>query len=236
MFLGFVAPPAGAVGLNELRCAVVGSSSMLLQQQRGARIDGHDIIVRLNGANVNGFEAHVGSRTDVRVLSGTVGIAASVHANARGTSPKDVVDLTTARSQLLLWLPSSPDDVFMLLTELWRNASWARPHAIQVRMCCLPRRERCSRSKRRQQNRPCLFPLRWRSAGIFVRFSSCHQGAMAAFGRGRSRIGSICGVCGCCLGIACVRVCQCVWLCAGALWGLLQHHERWDRQRIQSSA
>lgn len=60
--------------------AVVGSSGNLLRNTYGADIDNHDIIIRFNQARVQGYENHVGSRTDIRivnthVLKGTTGSA-----------------------------------------------------------------------------------------------------------------------------------------------------------------
>ena len=51
------------------RCAVVGSSGALLWERRGAEIDNHDVILRLNKAPVRTFEASVGSSTTVRLVN-----------------------------------------------------------------------------------------------------------------------------------------------------------------------
>jgi hypothetical protein len=51
--------------------AVVGSSGTLLYGEAvGAEIDSHDVVVRVNQAYTQGFEARIGSRTDVRVMYG----------------------------------------------------------------------------------------------------------------------------------------------------------------------
>jgi hypothetical protein len=50
-----------------VRVAVVGSSGNLLSRGHGAAIDAHDLVIRVNDAVVRGFEADVGSRTDLRV-------------------------------------------------------------------------------------------------------------------------------------------------------------------------
>ena len=51
--------------------AVVGSSGTLLYGEAvGAEIDSHDVVVRINQAYTQGFEARIGSRTDVRVAYG----------------------------------------------------------------------------------------------------------------------------------------------------------------------
>jgi hypothetical protein len=50
-------------------CAVVGSAGTLLLARSGSAIDDHALVLRAETASVAGFEAHVGSRTDVRVTS-----------------------------------------------------------------------------------------------------------------------------------------------------------------------
>ena len=51
------------------KCAVVGSSDLLRLQPRGAEIDAHTLVWRFNNAPTKGWEAAVGSRTDVRVVN-----------------------------------------------------------------------------------------------------------------------------------------------------------------------
>ena len=46
---------------------VVGSSSNLLQAQKGSEIDDHDAVFRVNFAPTEGFEKDVGSRLSYRV-------------------------------------------------------------------------------------------------------------------------------------------------------------------------
>lgn len=48
--------------------AVVGSSGQLLGTGKGAEIDSHRVVVRVNGAPTRGFEHDVGSRTDLRII------------------------------------------------------------------------------------------------------------------------------------------------------------------------
>ena len=50
-------------------CAVVGSSDVLRVDPRGAEIDAHKIVIRLNNAPTKGWEAAVGRRTSVRVVN-----------------------------------------------------------------------------------------------------------------------------------------------------------------------
>tara|TARA_B100001564_G_C20606553_1_gene655435 strand:+ start:257 stop:1009 length:753 start_codon:yes stop_codon:yes gene_type:complete len=50
-------------------CVVVASGGSVLQKEFGEVIDKFDLVVRTNLAKFEGFEKHVGSRTDVRFLS-----------------------------------------------------------------------------------------------------------------------------------------------------------------------
>tara|TARA_R110000796_G_C14560180_1_gene434775 strand:- start:499 stop:1251 length:753 start_codon:yes stop_codon:yes gene_type:complete len=51
------------------KCVVVASGGSVLDNKLGDEIDEFDLIVRTNLAQYEGFEKHVGSRTDVRFLS-----------------------------------------------------------------------------------------------------------------------------------------------------------------------
>ena len=57
-----VQPPDGR---RPKRCAVVGSSGLLLGTRLGGRIDSHDAVIRMNTAPMRGFEADVGKRTSL---------------------------------------------------------------------------------------------------------------------------------------------------------------------------
>ncbi len=50
-------------------CVVVASGGSVLSNELGEEIDKFDLVVRTNLAQFEGFEKHVGSRTDVRFLS-----------------------------------------------------------------------------------------------------------------------------------------------------------------------
>lgn len=58
-----------AVSFEDKTVAVVGSSGNLLNHEFGEEIDKHDIIIRFNQARVEGYEKHVGSRTDIRIVN-----------------------------------------------------------------------------------------------------------------------------------------------------------------------
>lgn len=50
-------------------CAVVSNSGHVLGSRRGHEINGHDCVIRMNAAPTQGFEADVGNKTTVRVVS-----------------------------------------------------------------------------------------------------------------------------------------------------------------------
>lgn len=50
-------------------CAVVSNSGSLLEHKYGNVIDNHDVVLRANRCIIKGFETHVGSRTDIRLLN-----------------------------------------------------------------------------------------------------------------------------------------------------------------------
>lgn len=51
-------------------CAVVGNSGLHLVHSNGPAIDAHAAVIRINAGTTKGFENFVGSRTDLRILSG----------------------------------------------------------------------------------------------------------------------------------------------------------------------
>lgn len=52
------------------RCAIVGSSGVLMRHQNGKEIDSADFVVRFNSAPTRGYEGSVGTRTDLRLSNG----------------------------------------------------------------------------------------------------------------------------------------------------------------------
>ncbi|KAI4902472.1 hypothetical protein NFI96_003096 [Prochilodus magdalenae] len=69
-------PPSDTPGVLHLalqcrRCAVVSSSGHMRGSGQGSEIDGHDCVIRMNAAPTWGFQADVGNRTTVRVVSHT---------------------------------------------------------------------------------------------------------------------------------------------------------------------
>ncbi len=55
---------------NSESIAVIGNSGKLLEQNYGELIDKHDYVIRCNLAVTKGFEKHVGSKTDFRMIAG----------------------------------------------------------------------------------------------------------------------------------------------------------------------
>lgn len=63
-------PPQDVIfGKNFTRCAVIGSSGILLRYHNGKEIDGHDMVLRFNSARTKGFEKHVGGKTTHRLTN-----------------------------------------------------------------------------------------------------------------------------------------------------------------------
>jgi len=86
-------------GKGGCTCAVMGSSGRLLGAGHGARIDSYDLILRSNGHSYLGFEADVGSRTDLRFAPVITGTDALLQEN------KDAIWVITAiKLYGLLWL------------------------------------------------------------------------------------------------------------------------------------
>ncbi|CAD6258235.1 unnamed protein product [Miscanthus lutarioriparius] len=54
------------------KCAVVGNSGILLGSRRGAQIDAHDLVIRLNNARVAGFAPDVGFQTGVSFVNSNI--------------------------------------------------------------------------------------------------------------------------------------------------------------------
>jgi len=48
-------------------CAVVSNSGELMNHEYGELIDSHDVVIRCNWCLIDGYEKHVGKRTDIRL-------------------------------------------------------------------------------------------------------------------------------------------------------------------------
>jgi len=70
-------------------CAVVGSSGALLNASFGRQIDAADHVIRMNTAPTIGFEAHVGSKTTIRLAT----LNAGLHARKEGLLRKRTTQL-----------------------------------------------------------------------------------------------------------------------------------------------
>ncbi|XP_072998744.1 sialyltransferase-like protein 1 isoform X1 [Typha latifolia] len=53
-------------------CAVVGNSGILLKSNYGDQIDGHDLVIRLNNAPVDGYLRSVGSKTHLSFVNSNI--------------------------------------------------------------------------------------------------------------------------------------------------------------------
>ncbi|PKA67174.1 hypothetical protein AXF42_Ash004666 [Apostasia shenzhenica] len=64
-------------GLSDSRqryasCAVVGNSGILLKRNYGDLIDGHDLVIRLNNAQIEGYNRNVGSKTGLSFVNSNI--------------------------------------------------------------------------------------------------------------------------------------------------------------------
>lgn len=50
--------------------AVIGNSGKLLNEEYGKLIDSYDVVIRCNLARTHGYEKHVGTKTDFRIIAG----------------------------------------------------------------------------------------------------------------------------------------------------------------------
>ncbi|OAY64039.1 Sialyltransferase-like protein 1 [Ananas comosus] len=70
---GAPAHPAAAPRRSRFSsCAVVGNSGILLNSEHGDLIDGHDLVIRLNNARIEGFRRHVGSKTGLSFVNSNI--------------------------------------------------------------------------------------------------------------------------------------------------------------------
>ena len=53
-------------------CAIVGNASSVLENEYGKYIDTHDVVVRFNHSQTNGYEIHVGTKTTFRIISAKI--------------------------------------------------------------------------------------------------------------------------------------------------------------------
>ncbi|XP_058088602.1 beta-1,6-galactosyltransferase GALT29A-like [Magnolia sinica] len=53
-------------------CAVIGNSGILLKSEYGDLIDSHEIVIRLNNARTDGFQQHVGSKTNISFVNSNI--------------------------------------------------------------------------------------------------------------------------------------------------------------------
>ena len=117
------------LGLNRrLRsCAVVGGSGILQKHPRGAEIDAHEAVIRVNNCPAAKFESLVGSRTSVRFLNGPI---SSMNRWAKVSElPKELLH----NDHLVVW--GNEQTIKRLSTWLPRNASILRANTRFRRQC-----------------------------------------------------------------------------------------------------
>jgi len=90
---------------NNKSVAVVGNSGILMDSEYGSDIDSHDIIIRCNLAKVIGYEKHVGSKTNIRIVSGKSSLYAG-KAHKDTFSGWDINFLSTLQNEHIVF--SSP--------------------------------------------------------------------------------------------------------------------------------
>jgi len=86
-----------------LKIAIVGNSPKVLEQDHGEFIDSHDIVIRCNKGTYKGYEKHVGSRTDYRVVN--IHIANLLSNFEQMTQDKHFTDLFDD------WANKNPDEI-----------------------------------------------------------------------------------------------------------------------------
>mmetsp|Transcript_18026 Transcript_18026/g.37511 ORF Transcript_18026/g.37511 Transcript_18026/m.37511 type:complete len:320 (-) Transcript_18026:52-1011(-) len=85
-------------------CALVLNSGVLLKEERGAEIDEHSAVIRMNHAPTEGFESHVGSKTTHDAVHFA---KQATNFDGANTSPGDVL------------INEKPDDVWGLAFPFW---------------------------------------------------------------------------------------------------------------------
>jgi len=75
----------GSIGVGAATtCAVVGNGGSLLLHELGSTIDMHDVVIPLNAGPTAGYEAHVGSKTTLRLVN-------RLHMGYRGNDDETVL-------------------------------------------------------------------------------------------------------------------------------------------------
>ncbi|XP_041075970.1 alpha-N-acetylgalactosaminide alpha-2,6-sialyltransferase 1-like isoform X3 [Polyodon spathula] len=93
-----------------IRCAAVGSGGILNGSRKGAEIDSHDYVFRVNGAVIKGFEDDVGVRTSFYVHTAQTMISALWSYHELGFTD----------------VPMDKEIKYILLTEDMRDYQWLR--------------------------------------------------------------------------------------------------------------
>eukprot|EP00899_Mesostigma_viride_P006754 jgi/Mesvir1/1607/Mv14570-RA.1 len=95
------------------RCALVGLSRTLSSKRYGSAIDGHDTIIRMGFAPLEGYKEHVGAKTDIVFLRQLSAEAAAALQAPRTSRRKDVVVVMSMKpgqpaQHFNAWVPPPP--------------------------------------------------------------------------------------------------------------------------------
>ncbi|XP_041075967.1 alpha-N-acetylgalactosaminide alpha-2,6-sialyltransferase 1-like [Polyodon spathula] len=93
-----------------IRCAAVGNGGILNGSRKGAEIDSHDYVFRVNGAVIKGFEDHVGVRTSFYVHTAQTMLSSLVGYEELGFTN----------------IPMDKETKYILVTEGMRDYQWLR--------------------------------------------------------------------------------------------------------------
>ncbi|XP_033840244.1 alpha-N-acetylgalactosaminide alpha-2,6-sialyltransferase 2-like [Periophthalmus magnuspinnatus] len=95
-------------GRDCITCAVVANGGVLWRSKKGAEIDSHDYVFRVNGAVIKGFEEDVGNRTDVYVHT------------AHSITASEII----FRKYNYIRAPHDPGIKYVLIPEGMRDFEW----------------------------------------------------------------------------------------------------------------
>lgn len=111
-------------GRRPRRCAVVGSSGLLLGARLGARIDAHDAVIRMNTAPMRGFEADVGQRTSL-LLATLIPWRHLMRQNPRPHVP--VIEYCNQPWLSICWTSIAEGDPVLKAKQVWADGARISP-------------------------------------------------------------------------------------------------------------
>ncbi|XP_070564084.1 uncharacterized protein [Ptychodera flava] len=94
---------------QQTSCALVGNGGILKNSNCGKRIDSHDFVMRVNLAEITGFEEDVGGRTDLTAINTAVGLLLKTQlkraTNSSNQSPLDKLTALGKLNDSVVWFP-----------------------------------------------------------------------------------------------------------------------------------